>query len=113
MPADTIRKPGPIRRLLAIDRTVHEPARLAILLLLSVVEQADFLYLLDETGLSKGNLSSHTARLEAAGFITIEKAFVEKIPRTVFRITREGQAALASYRASISGVVDLAPITRG
>lgn len=96
---------SPIRRLLELDRTVHEPARLAILVLLSVVETADFLYLLDETGLSRGNLSSHTAKLEGAGYITIEKAFVEKIPRTVYRITEEGETAFDSYRSCIAEVV--------
>jgi len=95
-----------VRRLLATDRTVHEPARLAILVLLSVVEQADFLYLLDETGLTKGNLSSHTAKLEEAGYIAIEKAFVEKTPRTVYQITEEGEAALESHLACMAEVVE-------
>lgn len=105
MSSETRADISPIRRLLELDRTVHEPARLAILVLLSVVETADFLYILDETGLSKGNLSSHTAKLEEAEYITIEKAFVDKIPRTVYRITGAGEAALETYRACISEVV--------
>jgi DNA-binding transcriptional ArsR family regulator len=89
---------SPIRRLIALDRTVHEPARLAILLLLSVVEQADFLYILGETGMSKGNLSSHMARLEEAGFVSVEKAFLEKTPRTVYELTEDGRLALETHR---------------
>jgi len=105
MPTDGDPKTNPIRQLLAIDRTVHEPARLAILVLLTVVEKADFLYLLDETGLSKGNLSSHTAKLEASGYIEVEKLFVEKIPRTIYRITKKGETALAAYRHLITETV--------
>lgn len=105
-------RPSPVRRLLDLDRTIHEPARLAIMVLLTVVEKADFLYLLDETGLSKGNLSSHTAKLETAGYITIEKAFVEKIPRTVYQITTKGSVTLESYRACISEIVNSGSIAQ-
>ena len=105
MPNDKKSGVSPIRRLLELDRAVHEPARLAILLLLSVVEKADFLYLLNETGLSKGNLSSHTAKLEEAGFIAIEKVFVEKTPRTVYQITPEGSSAFETYRQSITEAI--------
>jgi DNA-binding MarR family transcriptional regulator len=104
MPSRATPETSPVRRLLELDRTVHEPARLAILILLTAVEKADFIYLLDETGLSRGNLSSHSARLEEAGYITIEKAFVEKIPRTVYQITEAGAAALAAYRTCIRAV---------
>ena len=98
MKAEEVSTVSPIRRLVALDRTVHEPARLAVLLLLSVVEKADFLYILDETGMSKGNLSSHMARLEEAGYIMVEKAFLEKIPRTVYELTDEGRSALDAHR---------------
>jgi DNA-binding transcriptional ArsR family regulator len=77
---------------------VQEPARLAILLLLNVVERADFLYILDETGMSKGNLSSHMTKLEEAGFVSVEKVFVEKIPRTVYQLTEDGSAAVSAHR---------------
>jgi len=101
MPADYGDNVGPIRRLLELDRTVHEPARLAILVLLTVVKKADFLYLLDETGLSKGNFSSHTAKLEEAGYITIKKTFVDKIPRTVYQLTPQGAEALETHRQTL------------
>ncbi len=91
----------PIRRLVTLDRVVHEPARLAVLVLLALVERADFVYLLDETGLSKGNLSSHMAKLEEHGYVMVEKAFVGKIPRTVYALTKSGSEALDEHRRSI------------
>lgn len=94
-----------IRALIDIDRTIHEPARLMIVAILSAVEEADFLYLLNATGLTKGNLSSHLSRLEAAGYVEIEKEFVDKIPRTLARLTAAGADALAAYRQQLSSVV--------
>jgi DNA-binding transcriptional ArsR family regulator len=88
------------------DRLVHEPGRLAILVVLNAVEEADFLFLMDQTALTRGNLSSHTAKLEDAGYIDIEKSFVGKIPRTVYRLTELGGAALERYREHMVGVLD-------
>jgi DNA-binding transcriptional ArsR family regulator len=88
---------------------VHEPGRLAILVVLNAVEEADFLFLMEQTGLTKGNLSSHTAKLEIAGYIEIEKMFVGKIPRTVYRLSDAGSEALQGYRehmAEVLGDVD-------
>lgn len=84
--------------LVNLDRTVHEPGRLIILAILSRVRGADFVYLLRETGLTRGNLSSHMARLEGAEFVTVEKEFVARIPRTTFRLTGRGRAAFEEYR---------------
>ena len=86
------------QRLPEIDRNIHEPARLMIVAILSAVEESDFLYLLQATGLTKGNLSSHLSRLEKVGYVRIEKGFVGKISRTVCRLTDEGEKALALYR---------------
>ena len=92
-----------------IDRTIHEPARLMILALLYVVESADFLFLLRQTGLTRGNLSSHMSRLEAAGYIDIEKEFVDRKPHTMLRLTDEGRAAFREYRQSMKQVFDHLP----
>ena len=58
-----------------IDRLIHEPARFTILAYLYFTESADFLFLMRQTGLTGGNLSSHLSKLEAAGYISIEKEF--------------------------------------
>jgi len=55
----------------AIDRLVHEPARLSILAVLNVVDRADFTFLLRQTGLTRGNLSSHLSKLEEASYVSI------------------------------------------
>jgi DNA-binding transcriptional ArsR family regulator len=87
------------RGLAGIDRVIHEPARLAIATILSLVESADFLYLQRETGLTRGNLSFHLAKLEEAGYVSIEKTYRGRIPLTLVRLTSAGTAALRQYRA--------------
>jgi DNA-binding transcriptional ArsR family regulator len=92
-----------------VDRIIHEPARLLIATMLYAVETADFLFLLHESGLSKGNLSSHLSRLEAAGYVAIEKTFRGKIPLTICRLTDAGREAFRAYRDHLKRVVDNLP----
>jgi DNA-binding transcriptional ArsR family regulator len=80
-----------------LDRLVHEPARLKILMILQAVGEADFLYLQKDGGFTQGNLSSHLNKLEAAGYVEIEKKFKGKLPLTICRITAAGETALRSY----------------
>jgi DNA-binding transcriptional ArsR family regulator len=87
------------------DRMIHEPSRRVILTVLNTVETADFLFLLRETGLSKGNLSAHLSKLEGAGYVAIEKTFRGKIPLTVCRLTDVGRAAFRGYREYLKQVV--------
>jgi DNA-binding transcriptional ArsR family regulator len=94
-----------IRRLSELDRTVHEPARLMVLALLSAVEEADFQYLHKSTGLSKGNLSVHLSRLNEAGYVAVEKTFRGKYPLTICRLTEQGRAALGNYRRIIKAAL--------
>lgn len=99
-----------IQQLVEIDRVIHEPARLLILAYLSVVESADFLFLMNQTNLTRGNLSSHLSKLEAAGYVEIKKEFVEKIPRTLLRLTEKGRQAFLQYRRNMQQVLNsLAP----
>jgi DNA-binding transcriptional ArsR family regulator len=87
-----------IRRLADIDRIIHEPARLMVAALLDAVEEADFKYLQESTGLTKGNLSVHLSKLEGAGYIEIEKTFRGKYPLTICRLTQRGREVLDTYR---------------
>src|SRR5574342_752631 len=87
-----------LRSLAELDRTIHEPARLLIVTILSTVESADFLFLQREAGLTKGNLSAHLSRLEEAGYVKIEKTFKGKLPLTVCSLTKAGRLALEDYR---------------
>jgi DNA-binding transcriptional ArsR family regulator len=88
-----------------VDRIIHEPARLMIAALLSGAKEADFLFLLRETGLTKGNLSSHLAKLEDAAYVEIEKTFRGKVPLTLVRLTPRGRSALQNYRKRMNGLL--------
>ena len=97
---------GNLQPLAEIDRVIHEPARLLLLAHLSVVESADFLFLMNQTHLTRGNLSSHLSKLEAAGYVNVKKDFVKKIPRTLLCLTEEGRKAFNEYRHSMKQVLD-------
>ena len=92
-----------------IDRLIHEPARLMIMAYLYVVESADFLFLMHQTGLTHGNLSSHMSKLEAAGYIEIVKEFVDRKPHTMLQLTDKGRTAFQKYRQSMMQVFDDLP----
>ena len=94
-----------LQPLAGIDRLIHEPARLMILATLFVIETADFLFVERQTGLTRGNLSAHLTRLEEAGYVEINKKFVDKIPRTLLRITDQGNSALLEYTDSMQQVL--------
>lgn len=93
-------------RLSNLDRVIHEPARLTIVALLSSVASADFLFLLKESGLTKGNLSVHLSRLEEAGYIQVEKTFRGKIPHTEYKLTSKGKSAFDGYRKSLGSIIN-------
>ena len=90
-----------LRDLAEIDRVIHEPARLMILMCLYSVAKADFVFLLNATELSWGNLSSHVSKLEEAGYVQVEKGFVGKKPRTMVLLTHTGRQAVDSYRRTM------------
>lgn len=84
--------------LMDLDRAIHEPGRLLLVALLAGAARADFAYLLDRSGLTKGNLASHMRRLEEAGYVAAEKRLVDDRARTLYRLTDEGRRAWKSYR---------------
>ena len=95
-----------LRSLSDLDRLLHEPARMMITTILFSAAEADFLYLLNATGLTRGNLSTHLARLEEAGYVEIEKTYKGKLPRTICRLTNAGRAAFNGYRKQLREVVE-------
>jgi len=92
-----------------IDKLIHEPARFNILAHLYVVESADFLFLMRQTGLTKGNLSSHMSKLETAGYLEVEKEFLNKKPHTMLSLSDRGRQAFQDYRESMKRVLDELP----
>lgn len=88
-----------------VDPMIHEPARLIVVALLAGAKEADFLFLQRESGLTKGNLSSHLAKLEAAEYVEIEKTFRGRIPMTIARLTAKGRKAFEAYRKAMNGLL--------
>jgi DNA-binding MarR family transcriptional regulator len=80
-----------------VDKVIHEPARMKIVAHLYFVESMDAIFLLRQTGLTWGNLATHTKKLEAAGYIEVKKVFVKRKPRTMFRLTKKGRDAFEAY----------------
>jgi DNA-binding MarR family transcriptional regulator len=92
-----------------IDRLIHEPSRFAVMAYLYVVEVADFLFLIRQTGMTWGNLSAHLSKLAAAGYVAIEKEFLDRKPHTVVRLTDEGRNAFEEYRGNMNKVLNNLP----
>jgi DNA-binding MarR family transcriptional regulator len=87
-----------------IDKIVHEPARLRVMMILSGIEQADFNFLLTTLSLTRGNLSRHMEKLESAGYLKVNKSFKGKIPNTSYQLTQKGSEALAQYWENLDAV---------
>ena len=89
-----------------IDPLIHAPTRLKIMAYLSIVESADFTFLMQQTGLTRGNLSVNLRKLEETGYVSITKEFVDRIPRTLIRLTADGRQAIRAYRDNMQTVLD-------
>ena len=94
---------------LDIDTLLHEPARLKILAVLAMVESADFMYLLRQTGLSRGNLSVQLGRLEVAGIIRPDRQLVGTRPRTSYFLTDQGVERLSGYKHAMLALLASCP----
>jgi len=92
-----------------IDKLIHEPSRYMLMAYLYVVESADFLFLVRQTGMTWGNLSTHLSKLEVAGYVVIEKEFLGKKPHTTVRLTDEGRFAFDEYRKNMKQALDNLP----
>lgn len=95
-----------ISEIFNIDRLVHSPARLAILTYLSVVEEGDAIYLLNQTGLTWGNLSANITKLHEAGYIDVNKGYKAKKPHTSLKLTDRGRKAFQEYKNKVKGLLD-------
>lgn len=89
-----------------LDPLLHSELRLAIVSILIGVEEADFVYIRTETGATAGNLSVQLDKLQKAGYITIEKGFKGKMPRTTCRITEQGREAFNDYVEALRSYID-------
>jgi predicted transcriptional regulator len=80
-----------------LDPLLHSQLRLAIISILISVEEADFVFLKEQTGATSGNLSVQIEKLKDAGYINIVKTFKGKMPRTICSITQMGISAFDAY----------------
>jgi len=92
-----------------IDRLIHEPARFQVMALLYVIESADFTFIMNQLGLTWGNLSAHITKLEQGGYVAVEKGFKGKRPQTMLRLTKEGRKAFQAYRQTMKRMLDEIP----
>jgi DNA-binding MarR family transcriptional regulator len=107
--APTDKTKGDLHPLVDIDRVIHAPARLMMLTYLYVVEHADFVFLMRLTDLTWGNLSAHISKLEEAGYVEVEKQFVDKKPHSIARLTTAGREAFKAYKNSLQQVLNDLP----
>jgi len=80
-----------------LNPVIHGKLRLALLSLLTGLEEAEFTWLRARTGATDGNLGAQLAKLEEAGYVSVKKRFVQRKPQTLYRITEKGRKALAEY----------------
>jgi DNA-binding MarR family transcriptional regulator len=96
---------GPeLQSLADIDPIIHAPARLMVLTYLYVVESVDYVFLMRQTGLTWGNLSTHLTKLEEAGYVAIEKEFRGKKPHSMIHLTDRGREAFRAYKTNLQQV---------
>ena len=91
-----------------LDHLIHQPLRLQImacLVALGLDEQVEFTYLRNLLKATDGNLGAHLTKLEEAGYIKVEKTFVERKPRTFLRATGKGRDAFAAHVAALQEIL--------
>lgn len=89
----------------ALDDVVHSPVRLTLMCALASVDSADYQTLRQEMDVSYALLSKHAAILERAGYLHVDKVFVDRTPQTHYRLTGAGRRALTAYLAALDEIV--------
>jgi DNA-binding MarR family transcriptional regulator len=91
-----------------LNETIHQPVRLrimAVLVTLAPDDEVDFAYLRDLLQVTDGNLGAHLHKLEEAGYITVNKVFVERKPRTFVAATIEGRRTFQEHVAALEAIL--------
>ncbi len=90
-----------------LNETIHQPVRLRImaaLVTLEVDSEVDFNYLRNLLDVTDGNLGAHLRKLEEAGYIAINKVFVQRKPRTYVAVTSKGREAFQKHVAALEAI---------
>ena len=91
-----------------LNETIHQPVRLRIMAALVTLEagnEVDFTYLRDLLGVTEGNLGAHLRKLEEAGYIAVNKTFVDRKPRTYLAATAEGRRVFKEHVAALEAIL--------
>jgi len=91
-----------------LDEIIHQPVRLRIMAALTSLdarEQVDFTYLKGKLDLTDGNLGAHLRALEEAGYILVEKTYVERRPKTFVAASAPGRKAFAAHVAALQAIL--------
>ncbi|WP_298612321.1 transcriptional regulator [uncultured Odoribacter sp.] len=88
-----------------LDPLLHSELRLAIMSILISVEEADFVFIKEQTKATAGNLSVQIDKLNKAGYIEVTKTFKGKMPQTICRITANGKHALENYIEALKSYI--------
>lgn len=95
-----------------LDKTIHQPVRLKVmsaLMELPIGDQVEFMYLKKILKVTDGNLGTHLGKLEQAGYIEIEKTFVNKKPRSYISLTKKGKNAFDIHLEALQALLNLPP----
>jgi DNA-binding MarR family transcriptional regulator len=91
-----------------LNETIHQPVRLRIMAALVTLgpdEEVDFTYLRNLLEVTDGNLGAHLRKLEESGFITVNKLFVERKPRTFISASTEGRKVFNEHVAALESIL--------
>jgi DNA-binding PadR family transcriptional regulator len=95
---------GPIPQQQLFDATLLSATRLPIVVVLALYEEADFTFLKNELGMSDGNLGANLRKLEDEGFISCQKSFVGRKPRSLYALSAKGRTLLGQFIAMMKKV---------
>ena len=91
-----------------LNETIHQPVRLRIMAALVTLQagnEVDFSYLRDLLEVTDGNLGAHLRKLEEAGYIAVNKTFVDRKPRTFVAVTVEGRKVFQEHVAALESIL--------
>lgn len=88
-----------------LDDVIHSRIRLAVMSLLITVEEAEFNFLKEKVNATDGNMSVHLKKLEDAGYVSVKKEFVNRKPRTMYSLTKNGRKAFEVYLAQLEKMI--------
>ncbi|MBX3290293.1 MAG: transcriptional regulator [Acidobacteria bacterium] len=89
-----------------LDKIIHERMRLGIISALAANEKLSFTDLKNLLDTTDGNISVHARKLEDAGYLTVKKSFLDRVPLTEYKITKEGRKALEKYLDHMEALIN-------